>query len=87
MAALESTTPNRLSVRPLVDSTVKVVPREVEQSAAPAANACTGESGIRPRRTKEMPMGAAMPVRATPEERDRFAFKALKLLEIPPRQC
>jgi hypothetical protein len=29
-------------------------------------------------------MGAAMPVRATAEERKRFAFRALRLLEIPP---
>lgn len=30
-------------------------------------------------------MGAAMPVRATAEERKRFAFRALILLEMPPR--
>jgi hypothetical protein len=29
-------------------------------------------------------MGAAMPVRATAEERNRFAFRALRLLEMPP---
>jgi hypothetical protein len=37
MAALESTTPRRLLLNPLVERTVKVVPREVEQRAAPAA--------------------------------------------------
>ena len=84
IAALVSTTPKRLSVRPLVARTVNVVPSDVEQSAAPAANACTGESGRSPRRTKDRPMGAAMPVRATADDRKRLAFKAFKLLEIPP---
>ena len=71
-------------MRPLVARTVNVVPRDVEHSAAPAANACTGESGRRPRRTNEMPIGAAIPVRATAEDKKRFAFKAFKLLEMPP---
>ena len=84
IAALVSTTPKRLSVSPLVARTVNVVPKDVEHSAAPAANACTGESGRRPRRTKEMPIGAAIPVRATAEDKKRFAFKAFKLLEMPP---
>jgi hypothetical protein len=84
MAALVSTTPRRLSVRPLVARTVNVVPSDVEQSAAPAAKACTGDSGKRPRRTKERPMGTAMPVRATAEERKRFALRDLRLLEMPP---
>lgn len=84
IAALLSTTPRRLSVRPLVVRTVKVVPSDVEHSAAPAAKACTGETGRRPRRTKDRPIGAAMPVRATAEERKRFAFRAWRLLEMPP---
>jgi hypothetical protein len=29
-------------------------------------------------------MGAAIPVRATADDRKRFAFRALRLLEIPP---
>jgi len=87
IAALDSTTPRRLSVRPLVARTVKVVPSDVEHSAAPAAKACTGDTGRRPRRTKERPMGAAMPVRATAEDKKRFAFKALRLLEMPPGVC
>lgn len=84
MAALVSTTPKRLSVSPLVESTVNVVPSDVEHSAAPAAKACTGESGKRPRRTKERPMGAAIPVRATAEDKNRFALRAFRLLEMPP---
>lgn len=84
IAALVNTTPKRLSVRPLVARTVKVVPSDVEHSAAPAANACTGESGRSPRRTKDRLMGAAMPVRATAEDKNRLAFKAFKLLEMPP---
>ena len=31
-----------------------------------------------------MPIGAAIPVRATAEDKKRFAFKAFKLLEMPP---
>jgi hypothetical protein len=84
MAALVRTTPRRLSVRPLVARTVKVVPSDVEHSAAPAANACTGESGNMPRRTKEIPMGAAIPVRATAEDKKRFALRDFRLLEMPP---
>jgi hypothetical protein len=84
IAALESTTPKRVSVSPLVARTVKVVPSEVEHSAAPAAKACTGVIGNRPRRAKERPMGAAIPVRATAEDRKRFARRDFRLLEIPP---
>lgn len=84
IAALVSTTPKRLSVRPLVARTVNVVPSDVEHNAAPAANACTGERGRTPMRTKDRPIGAAIPVRATAVERKRLAFKAFKLLEMPP---
>ena len=84
IAALVSTTPKRLSVSPLVARTVNVVPNDVEHSAAPAAKACTGESGNSPRRTKDRPIGAAIPVRATAEDKKRLAFKAFRLLEMPP---
>jgi hypothetical protein len=47
MAALVSTTPRREEERPLALSTVKVVPRLVEQRAAPAAKAWRG---VAPRR-------------------------------------
>jgi hypothetical protein len=84
IAALVSTTPKRLSVSPLVARTVNVVPNDVEHSAAPAAKACTGESGNSLRRTKDRPIGAAIPVRATAEDKKRLAFKAFRLLEMPP---
>ena len=35
-------------------------------------------------RTKDRPIGAAIPVSATADERKRLAFKAFKLLEMPP---
>jgi hypothetical protein len=84
MAALVSTTPSRLSARPLVARTVNVVPKDVEQSAAPAAKACTGVIGRNPSRAKERPTGAAMPVMATAVERKRLALRALKSLDRPP---
>jgi hypothetical protein len=85
MAALVSTTPSRLSERPLVARTVNVVPNDVEQSAAPAAKACTGVIGRNPSRAKDKPTGVAMPVMATAEDRKRLALRALKSLDRPPR--
>ena len=35
-------------------------------------------------RTKDTPMGAAIPVRATADDKKRLAFKAFRLLEMPP---
>lgn len=87
MAALVRTTPKRDLVSPLVVSTVKVVPKLVEQSAAPAANACNGVAPKRPWRTKESPIGALMPVIATPIDNRRLAFREEKEVARPPKRC
>lgn len=84
IAAVVSTTPNRVTDSPLVAMTVKVVPRLVEHRAAPAAKACSGVAPTKPTRAYESAIGTVMPVRATPAERDRFAFSALKDVERPP---
>jgi hypothetical protein len=55
---------------------VNVVPRLVEQSAAPAAKAWSGVAEARDRRLKESAIGKIMPVKATAIERTAFAFKA-----------
>jgi hypothetical protein len=84
MAALVKITPSRLSVNPLVVRMVKVVPKEVEQSAAPAANACSGVTSRRRRSVKERPIGAPTPMAATRLERERFARRTLRFVERPP---
>jgi hypothetical protein len=84
MAALVKTTPSREDDNPLAASTVKVVPRLVEQSAAPAAKAWRGVAPRSPRREKESAIGRAMPVTATAEERRRLALRDLKEVERPP---
>ena len=84
MAALVSTTPSRLSVRPLVLRTVKVVPSDVEQSAAPAANACKASMLSRPCKTYDNAIGALMPIIATVAERYRFARRVVRFVDKPP---
>jgi len=84
MAALESITPSLLSDSPLVLRMVKVVPSDVEQRAAPAANACRGEIVRSFINMKESPMGTPMPVRATRTDRKRLAFSAGIEVDKPP---
>ena len=84
MAAEVSTTPKREEVRLLLLRRVNVVPRLVEQRAAPAANAWRGEAPTRGERMKERPIGAAIPVVATKMERSRLAFRAEKDVDKPP---
>ena len=55
---------------------VQVVPRLVEQRAAPAANACKGVVDARLRRQKAKVIGKH--VKATSTERLAFAFRDLK---------
>ena len=69
-----------MAASPLVLRMVNVVPRLVEQSAAPAAKACSGVAEARDRRLKESAMGTAMPVKATAVERTALAFKAENLI-------
>lgn len=64
---------------------VKVVPRLVEHRAAPEAKACKGVAPSRDCRRNESPIGIAIPVSATPVERPKFAFNALKDVARPPR--
>lgn len=69
---------------PLVLRIVKVVPKLVEQSAAPAAKAWSGVALERDCRTKERAMGKLIPVIATRVERARLAFRERKLVDSPP---
>jgi hypothetical protein len=84
IAAVVKTVPRRVADKPLVLRTVKVVPRLVEHSAAPAAKACTGVAPTSVRRTKERAMGKAIPVIATATERNKLAFREEKLVSRPP---
>lgn len=63
---------------------VNVVPSEVEQSAAPAANACTGVAFRSFNRTKERAIGVPTPMRATSPERYRFDHNAVNDVDKPP---
>jgi hypothetical protein len=69
---------------PLVLKIVNVVPRLVEQRAAPAAKAWMGVAPTRGRRTKDKAMGKDIPVSATAIDRERFVFNAVKLVDSPP---
>lgn len=84
MAALVSTTPSRDVIRPVDRSTVNVVPRLVEHSAAPAANAWRGVAPLSFWRTKERPMGTVIPVMATHEDSQRLALRAPREVDRPP---
>jgi hypothetical protein len=84
IAALVRMTPRRLSVNPLVDRVVKVVPRDVEQSAAPAANAWRGVALRREIRIKERAIGAETPVAATRLESARLERRVRRFVESPP---
>ena len=69
---------------PLVLRIVNVVPKLVEQSAAPAANAWSGVAFERDCRTNERAMGKPIPVIATAVERNRFALRERKFVSSPP---
>lgn len=84
IAALDMMTPSRLLSRPLVLRMVNVVPREVEQRAAPAANACTGVAPSKAWRVKDKAMGSPTPMRATVPDRYRLAHKAVNEVDRPP---
>lgn len=84
IAALDSTTPSREVVRPLVPSTVNVVPRLVDDSDAPAAKHCKYVAQVSCLSTKDSPMGKLMPVKATATEIDRLAFTAFNEVDKPP---
>lgn len=76
--------PKRLSANPLVLSMVKVVPKEVEHSAAPAPNAWRGVISSSLIRTKDSAIGPLIPVRATRAERKRLALRELNDVDSPP---
>lgn len=84
IAAVVRTVPRRVVVKPLVLSTVNVVPRLVEHSAAPAANACSGVDAVSLRSVKDNAMGKQMPVAATAMDIYILAFTAAKEVEMPP---
>ena len=69
---------------PLVLRMVNVVPKLVEQSAAPALKACSGVAEARGSRLKDSAIGMAMPVKATIVARTALAFKAENLVCSPP---
>ncbi len=68
MAARDDTTPKRLVTSPLELNKIKVVPRLVDQRAAPAANAWRGVAFAMPIKGKDRPIGRRMPVEATATE-------------------
>nr|ODN91216.1 hypothetical protein L203_01419 [Cryptococcus depauperatus CBS 7841] len=70
--------------RPLEPKTVKVVPRLVEQSAAPAAKHWMDVAWMRSRRMKDSPMGKPISAVATPIERYIFALSELSDVDKPP---
>lgn len=84
IAALPKTTPRRVLARPVVERIVKVVPMLVEQSAAPAANACRGVAESRDMRINERPMGTPTPVVATSAEKIKLDFTWAKEVDSPP---
>jgi hypothetical protein len=84
MAALVSATLNLDLVRPLVPRMVNVVPRLVAHSAAPAAKACIDVAPAKLSKTKDNPIGTAIPVMAIPIDRTMFALRDRKDVDRPP---
>lgn len=84
IAALDRTTPKRLVTSPLELNRVKVVPRLVEQRAAPAAKAWRGVAFAMPIKEKDKTIGMMMPVDATATESSRFDLRAAQDVESPP---
>jgi hypothetical protein len=95
-AALIRTTPTFVFLS-RGSSNAMVVPREVEQSAAPAVNACDQEYLYpKGRSSKDTPMGTKMPVMATTRDRtmlrkkrdiwpERPASKTIRMSPMYPR--
>ena len=84
IAAVVRTTPKRVFVKSLVVRMVKVVPRLVEQSADPAANACSAVALTSPLRQNERAIGMLIPVKATAVDIMRLALTAEKEVDRPP---
>lgn len=83
-AAPVRTMPRRVVIRPLVFRTVNVVPRLVEQSAAPALKDPRGVASARGCKKNENAMGRHVPVKATKVDRSKFALKLEKGVDRPP---
>jgi len=69
---------------PLARRTANVVPRLVEQSAAPAAKHCKLEAPAKLDNMKDKPIGAPIPVAATATESVMLAFSDWNEVESPP---
>lgn len=83
-AALVVTVPRRVVVSWVVERMVKVVPRLVALSAAPAANAWSDVADTSSFKMKDSPIGTPIPVRATAVERRMFALRDLIEVDRPP---
>jgi hypothetical protein len=81
MAAVTKTVPTLVFSKFAADKIANVVPKDVEQSDAPAVKAvnrlifCGQKSGIR---TKDSAIGTRIPVTATRTERTKFCFSNFK---------
>lgn len=64
---------------------MKVVPRLVEHNAAPAAKHWRYDAPRKLCKMNESPIGATMPVMATPVETAKFALRLANDVERPPR--
>ena len=69
----------------VVERMLKVAPRLVDPRAAPAAKACNKVAPASLDSTKDSPIGAPIPVRATEIERERSALKRENEVERPPK--
>ena len=85
IAALVRITPRRVDVKLLERRRAKVVPRLVEQRAAPAAKLCSVEAFTRGFKVKDKPTGIAIPVRATPSDSPRLALRDWNDVSRPPK--
>lgn len=86
-AALVRSAPTLVCTYPLACRMVSVVPRLVEQRAAPAAKHCKVDASTMARSANERPMGISTPVVAMAQERGRQERRALTELARPPGNC
>ena len=84
MAAAVSTVPCSVLLRPQVLRPVKAVPRLVEQSVAPAANAWSGVGDARQMRAKDIVNGVHSPMAATAIESKKSFPNAEADVDKPP---
>lgn len=84
IAAVVKIVPIFVVVRSVVLNTVKVVPKLVEQRAAPAAKAWSGVAFAMASNEKENAMGRHIPVIATLIDMPKFALTAENDVETPP---